>query len=61
MIRRAYGRLIEICESEWLAEVLPGYSRSNLTPARLRHFAIYFDDGPLYEVLCAEADVTEAC
>ena len=56
MIKAAYGRLADLDESLWLTEISQRtrgyYTRIKKTPPPLRHFAIYFDDGPCFEIIC---------
>ncbi len=52
----AYGKLIAIKDSRWLAEVKEShqeyYKRMPTKPKELQHLAICFDDGPFYEIIC---------
>lgn len=48
----AYGRVVSLGESEWLAEIAARVSRSGQESAGLRHLMICFDDGPCYEFIC---------
>ena len=53
---QAYGALIDLGKTPWLAKVLPHYLKFRRAygrvPQELRHFMIYFDDGPCYELIC---------
>jgi hypothetical protein len=52
----AYGKVISIGESPWLAAVNQNYHEyhKNMPPApkTLQHLMICFDDGPCYEFIC---------
>ena len=52
----AYGCLVRMENSLWLADVKKSYSEycqtARLTPKDLQHLAICFDDGPCYEIIC---------
>lgn len=47
---RAYDKLIELDDTEWLAE---SRRSARHTRGELRHLRICFDDGPCYEFICA--------
>jgi hypothetical protein len=57
MISAAYGKLVDLGESQWLGEIAPKaagyYTKVKKTPPVLRHLAICFDDGPCFEIICA--------
>lgn len=52
----AYGKVIAVNNSDWLAEINKYYqnyqSRRTTNPQVLRHLMINFDDGPCYEFIC---------
>jgi hypothetical protein len=48
----AYDHLIDVASSPWLHDVTAQLKRSGAATPALRHLAIYFDDGPCYEILC---------
>ncbi|SPE54238.1 hypothetical protein SBV1_1780003 [Verrucomicrobia bacterium] len=54
--RQAYGAIISVEESSWLAGVKKSYlgycATARLTPKELQHLMICFDDGPCYEFIC---------
>jgi hypothetical protein len=56
MIRAAYGELVDLGESQWLSEIsqkVKGYyAKIKKPPRMLKHLAIYFDDGPCFEIIC---------
>jgi hypothetical protein len=54
--RQAYGKLISITESLWLADINKSYASycdsAHLKQKRLQHLMFFFDDGPCYEFVC---------
>ncbi|MFO1114440.1 MAG: hypothetical protein U1E28_02050 [Beijerinckiaceae bacterium] len=56
MINATYGKLVDLGETEWLSEIVKVstvyYTKSKKTPPSLKHFAICFDDGPCFEIVC---------
>jgi hypothetical protein len=56
MINCAYGRLVRLDGTTWLAEVSKFYdsycASAKQTPKDLQHLMICFDDGPCYEFIC---------
>lgn len=54
MINSAYDRLIEIPDSPWIKEL------KARTEKPLKHFRICFDDGPCYEFICADVEISIA-
>ena len=56
MINSAYGKLVRLDSTPWLAEVSNLYNSyctsAKQTPKELRHLMICFDDGPCYEAIC---------
>ena len=56
MITAAYGKLVDLGESQWFNEVSQKttgyYTKAKKTPPVLRHLAICFDDGPCFEIVC---------
>lgn len=56
-IQSAYDKLVDVGSSEWLSEAnLIRATAGKATP--LRHLRICFDDGPCYEFLCADFEIT---
>jgi hypothetical protein len=57
MINTAYGKLVKLGMTPWLAEVSERYKdyyRAARQPQKeLQHLMICFDDGPCYEFICA--------
>jgi hypothetical protein len=53
MFTIAYGKLVSLQQSPWLAEVLETYSKAPGEHRQLLHLVICFDDGPCYEFICA--------
>jgi len=54
-ITRTYDQLVRFDGSTWLAKVASSYDlyhRGKQDARRLSHLAIYFDDGPCYEIIC---------
>ena len=51
VISSAYDQLIDCEETEWLNEILSTGNHSKLDK-KLRHYMIFFDDGPCYEIIC---------
>ena len=56
MINSAYGKLVRLDGTSWLAEVSKFYNSycasAKQTPKELKHLMICFDDGPCYEAIC---------
>jgi hypothetical protein len=56
VISAAYGELVDLGESQWLAEISQKatvhHRKVKKTPPPLRHLAICFDDGPCFEIIC---------
>jgi hypothetical protein len=56
MIRIAYGKLVCLGSTPWLAEItelsLNYYRGTMKSLPNLRHLMICFDDGPCYEISC---------
>ena len=58
MIETAYGKLVRLGRTSWLLDLLKTrreYCDAARMPVEeLQHLMICFDDGPCYEVICAE-------
>jgi hypothetical protein len=56
MFGTAYGKLVELGPTPWLAELSRDYERYSQSvrraPQKLQHLMICFDDGPCYEIIC---------
>lgn len=56
MISSAYGKLVRLGGTPWLAEVSTLYNSycasARQTPKELQHLMLCFDDGPCYEAIC---------
>jgi hypothetical protein len=52
MFNAAYGKLVKLGATAWLAEVMKVYSKASQAPKDLQHMMICFDDGPCYEFVC---------
>lgn len=50
MFNTAYGKLVRLGSTQWLAETQAANSRRS--PSELQHLMICFDDGPCYEFIC---------
>jgi hypothetical protein len=50
MFNTAYGKLVRLGASQWLAETQKINTR--ISPKELQHLMICFDDGPCYEFIC---------
>lgn len=54
--REAYGDLIAVEGSDWLAQMTKAHAEycasAQKAPNKLNHLMICFDDGPCYEVVC---------
>jgi hypothetical protein len=50
VINLAYGRLVEITDSRLMSDFRTGHTNKKI----LRHLAIFFDDGPLYQFICED-------
>ena len=53
----AYDQLVDCGSTPWLCEITQRLTREGTDVTSLRHLAIYFDDGPLYEFLCRSVSV----
>lgn len=53
----AYDKIIDVGSSNWLAEIKHNLSETEADSSDLKHFRIYFDDGPCYEFICRSFDV----
>lgn len=57
MIESAYDELVDMGETVWLAEAkLVAQQRGQLP--NLKHLRICFDDGPCYEFICLDFELT---
>lgn len=56
MVDLAYGRLVRLGETPWLAELRKAHRGGHRS--ELQHLMICFDDGPCYEIVCAGFRVT---
>lgn len=48
----AYGKLVDLGQTEWLGAVRAARLHNQYPVVPLRHLMIYFDDGPCYEFIC---------
>lgn len=62
--RQAHDTLLALDQSPWLDEIKKAhadYDKERQTqPKELRHFVIYFDDGPFFELICTDYKITSA-
>jgi hypothetical protein len=63
LLTQSYGQLISIDDSSWLRQVREAYERHESargrTPQLLQHLLLSFDDGPLFEFICAKYTTPE--
>ncbi|WP_337271240.1 hypothetical protein [Oryzifoliimicrobium ureilyticus] len=54
LMKLSYGKLVLLDKAGWLAEI--GYQEGQFgsSSAKLKAFAVTFDDGPTYQFLCEE-------
>ena len=52
MFNLAYGKVVDIGTSSWLADIVVSYKNTHKAPVLMRHMMICFDDGPCYEFVC---------
>ena len=68
MISAAYDKVVDLGQSEWLIATtsqMLTYGRDLLAQYdhdvdKLKHYTIFFDDGPCYEFICASFSVEES-
>lgn len=53
----AYDKVLNIENSIWLNEIRNNLTRNEADALSLKHFRIYFDDGPCYEFICRSFEV----
>jgi hypothetical protein len=58
MFDSAYGKVVVIEPSEWIAQLDATRGVGNPGSQKLHHFMICFDDGPCYEFACTEFTAT---
>ena len=54
IINAAYGKLIRIDGSPWIAEISKVYDKGGRASKNLQHLMVCFDDGPCYEFICLQ-------
>jgi hypothetical protein len=59
VIKAAYGKLVQVDESPWVAEISQVYDKGGRTSKDLKHLMICFDDGPCFEFICLEFSVKD--
>jgi len=55
----AYDKVLNVGLSQWLNEIIHNLSENQADPKNLKHFRIYFDDGPCYEFICRSFQVVK--
>jgi hypothetical protein len=50
MIETAYDKLVELGDTKYLSDIIQELGSDR--QSELKHFMIYFDDGPCYEFIC---------
>jgi hypothetical protein len=60
MIKTSYGKLVDLGETLWRSECqhLSDKFLKDRPKPTIRHLQVCFDDGPCYDVLCANYEVT---
>ena len=53
LIQNAYDRVINLGKTEWLQEIRRRNAHDEKLLEGLKHFALYVDDGPTFEFVCA--------
>jgi hypothetical protein len=56
----AYGKLVDLGQTEWLRAVRDARLHNQYPVVPLRHLMIFFDDGPCYEFICQSFRVEDA-
>ncbi len=51
MINTAYDKLVDLGRSDWLEAIEKNVEGQGEKAEGLRHFMVYFDDGPCYEFI----------
>ena len=52
IIPMAYDKVVDLGDTDWLTGIKSTIASNQGSYVDLRHFAIFFDDGPLYEFVC---------
>jgi hypothetical protein len=58
MFNAAYGRLIQLGTTSWLAEIHKIAANNPRSAKDLQHLMICFDDGPCYEFICTGCSIS---
>jgi len=53
----AYDKVLNVGLSQWLKDIIENLLQNNADSKDLKHFRVYFDDGPCYEFICRSFDV----
>ncbi len=59
LIRLAYEKIVDLNNTNWLKEIRDNLEKSKIEATSLKHYAIYFDDGPLYEFICKSITINK--
>lgn len=51
VISSAYDKLVDCEDTDWLKEIFSTGNHGK-SDKKLRHYMIFFDDGPCYEIIC---------
>jgi hypothetical protein len=54
MLKAAYGKLMGLADTPWLAEVRQTYNKRMTSAKKLQHLMICFESGPCYEFICMD-------
>ena len=59
MITTSYDKLVMCSDTQWMSEVKAIAERVSGLEKNLKHYRIFFDDGPCYEFLCENISVCQ--
>ena len=60
LITLAYDKLVDLGETRWLETLRAASKEVRFSATKsLKHLAIFFDQGPCYEIVCAEVSIAE--
>lgn len=57
MLHAAFGKVIDLGTTNWLKDVVTNLANARTGNAGVRHLAVCFDDGPLYEFICSSFNI----
>ena len=52
LISLTYDKVVDFGATDWLLKIKSNIAINKVQIEQIRHFAIFFDDGPLYEFVC---------